>query len=140
MAGREGWVWKNPLGLVAYQVGSSFYRIGSVLCLLGLSQAGGKLALSSCPTRQCLHLSHERFCHLARGGGGSSFPLGPSSSPTTHKTVHRRDCTPLPATTPSHYITCLFQLHFSATKGEERKRKAHSPSFLSQGINKKPVA
>ena len=69
-------------------------------------------------------LSHEGFCHLARGGGGSCLSLSASNSPTTQRTVLRSDgVSPPTQQHPQHYITCLFQVHFSATSGEEKERE-----------------
>lgn len=58
--------------------------------------------LSSLPgnARICLFVP-RRFCLLARGGGSSCLPLGPSSGTTTQETVPRRDCAPPPPTAPS---------------------------------------
>ena len=45
-----------------------------------------------------------------RSHNSRNCPQEGLSSPTPHR--------------PQHYITCLFQLHFSATKGEKKKEKS----------------
>lgn len=124
--------------------------VTSVPCLLGetcgAAQDWGRQALSvgvvglsAFQVVPASALSHEGFCHLARGGGGSCLSLSPSNSPTTRRTVLRSDGVP-PSTQqhPQRYVTCLFRVHFSATSGEEKEREKLIlfPSYL-EGSTKK---
>lgn len=124
--------------------------VTSVPCLLGETCGAardwgrralsvGMVGLSAFQVVPASALSHEGFCHLARGGGGSCLSLSPSNSPTTRRTVLRSDgVPPLHPTTPPGLCNLFVPSSLFCNQwGGKRKRKAYSLSFLSRGINKK---
>lgn len=150
--GMEGWVWESSPGLAVWWVGSPLYGIRSVPCLLGETcgavKGWGEAGLVSeavfQPARRGLHLPFCPMKGFVIWPGVGVLPVSPLALPVVPQLKKLSSggtaVPPPPPNWPQCYITCLFQLLFSATKGEKRKRKGYSPSFLSRGINKKPVA
>jgi len=140
-------VWKSSLGLAVWLVGSLFLAIRSIPCLLGeicgAAKDWGRLALSARlvfqASRWCLHLPFCPMKGFVICPGVEAVPVFPLALPVSHNSKNCPSeglCRP----PPQHYITCLFQLHFSVTKGEKKEieKLILLPSYL-EGSTKNPL-